>query len=90
MSDFDYPTMNNYQTITHHSNFPYQNFFRANPLSENVQIDEKDAGYVQPRKIITTDFHRDPIWIDTFEIPCGTILPKSLYYKQSGDIILPP
>ena len=91
MSDFDYPTMNDYPTMQRHDNFPYQNFFQSNPISENVQIATKSAVYVQPRKIVTLNTHgEDKQWIGEFQMPCSTILPKSNYYKRTGGIILPP
>lgn len=90
MADFDYPTMNDYPSLQTHDNFPYQNFFQSNPLSENVQIATKAAGYVQPRKIVTMDLHREKQWESEFQMPCGTILPQSRYYKRTGGIILPP
>ncbi len=91
MTDFDYPVLNSYPEVQRHDNFPYQNFFRANPLSDQVQIDAKEAGYVQPREIKTMNVHGpDPQWIGSFQVPCGTILPKSLYYYETNGIILPP
>lgn len=91
MANFDYPELDNYPTMQTHDNHPYQNYFQANPVSNDVQVSSRSSGYVQPRKIQTMNVHgEDPKWIDRYQIPCGTILPQSLYYNRSKGIILPP
>lgn len=91
MSNFDYPTLNNPPKMEIHSNHPYQNFFQANPMSENVKVFARDSGYIQPRLIVTKNIHgEDPEWYSTFQMPCHTILPQSYYYHTTQGIILPP
>lgn len=91
MANFNYPInwpVNNIQSFDNH---PYQNFFQANPLSDNVRIFPRESGAIQTRTIISEDLSdREELWTSAFQIPCSTIKPKSQYYKETHGIILPP
>jgi hypothetical protein len=91
MSNFNYPVNWPPAGPERLENFPYQNFFQANPLSDQVAVEPRVSGWVQPRLIISQDNKvSNKQWVSTYQIPCGTILPKSAYYEKTRGIIQSP
>jgi hypothetical protein len=78
---------NSYLTSEYQSDFPFNNFFKSNPLSRDVEIYARRAGYYPYNEYLKI-FSIEPIRNDcsVYQLPCDVILPANKCYGKTKQI----
>lgn len=79
--------------LSRKAEFPFHDYFRANPLNQNVAIYPRRAGYM-PYNITTVkeiqpdENSKDDIYV--YQSCCSIIVPSSKSYRETHQIITQP